>query len=328
MFINVQDLHSISTSGENYDSIVVDQTALERKTDDDGRVYYTSSPIVEFTTVNGTVIKDTLDFSTSNVENGETYRVNYNVETGKIITLGFNLYMRLGAGILFFVVLSLLSFGMIFYALGMKMTSFSDLAGKIAFRFVLPFIMLGFTALLIYAFFDNDDMPMWVAGMLIFFITVMVFATYAIIKGIFSRIGNKMLQTEPSMRFETHEAIFALEKELGLQYQGEQDWSYSIADPKDIKKYLELYDKLYDDDVKFALMQTILQATNDQDTESERNHYWDEAKYLLESDKKLHEYTIFSLCFWATEDQNEWMKITPQLRALWKKMLNINSNTL
>lgn len=125
---------------------------------------------------------------------------------------------------------------------------------------------------------------------------------------------------EPKYRSGTGETINKLAKELGLPYNERmQDWSYEVANPNDIEKYLNHYNKLSDDDEKFVLMEILIQATNDQLEIKKFLDYWKETKLRLIDNFDLHEYTIY---YWACFDNEEledcWI-VTPYMRELWLK---------
>ncbi len=122
----------------------------------------------------------------------------------------------------------------------------------------------------------------------------------------------------PKFRFGTKKAIESLAHDLNMPYdQNMQDWSYEVADPKDIEKYIEHYRLISDEDEKFVLMEIIIQATNDQVEGSDSLKYWDITKGLLTDDFKIHEYTIFYWsCFDSEDTENTWT-ITPKMRDVW-----------
>jgi hypothetical protein len=128
-----------------------------------------------------------------------------------------------------------------------------------------------------------------------------------------------MNMDEPTFRCGTSKAMNAVAAELNLLIQHwSQDWSYEVADPKDIDRYLELYIRTTDSDQKFVLMEIIIQALNDQDQEENFLKYWDQVKLMLERGFKLHEYTIY---YWSCVDDDKeehtWA-ITPGMREVWR----------
>jgi predicted protein tyrosine phosphatase len=121
-----------------------------------------------------------------------------------------------------------------------------------------------------------------------------------------------------TFRCGTKKAIEELADELNLPYDSTmQDWSYTEGNPNDIEKYISHYDLTRNDDKKFVLMELIIQATEDQNTEELFLKYCERIKPILETDFKLHEFTIH---YWACVDNenidDSW-KIAPLMQQLW-----------
>jgi hypothetical protein len=128
---------------------------------------------------------------------------------------------------------------------------------------------------------------------------------------------------QPIFRCGTLQAIDELSKELNIRYHSSmQDWSYTEANASDIEKYISLYRLTNDDDKKFVLMEFIIQATEEQDTEELFLAYCDKIKPILYTDFKLQEYTIY---YWACFDiyniEDCW-KITSLMRKIWADNIN------
>jgi hypothetical protein len=124
----------------------------------------------------------------------------------------------------------------------------------------------------------------------------------------------------PKFRYGTNEAIENLAQELKLPYGDHmQDWSYEVADPADIDKYIDYYTLISDEDKKFVLMEIIIQATEYQDEEKDFLKHWGRVSELLKNDFAIHEYTIF---YWSSFDvknlEDAWT-ITPYMRELWNR---------
>lgn len=123
---------------------------------------------------------------------------------------------------------------------------------------------------------------------------------------------------EPTFRYGTRKAIDELSEELNIPLDSTmQDWSYTEGNPNDLKKYISHYTLTNDEDKKFVLMEFIIQATEDQETEELFLKYCDIIKQLLKTDFKLHEYTIhYWACFDSENIGNCW-RITPLMRQIW-----------
>lgn len=125
----------------------------------------------------------------------------------------------------------------------------------------------------------------------------------------------------PKSRFSTVDAMKAIAKLLNITYDSSmQDWTYVVADDEKIEEYLALYATLKDDDLKFTLMEIIIQATNNQLNGFVFWQYREKLKKLLLEDFELHEYTIF---YWAEFDNpnlDDCWAITPYMRELFHKV--------
>ena len=126
---------------------------------------------------------------------------------------------------------------------------------------------------------------------------------------------------EPLPRYRTRKAIDELAVELNLPNESwMQDWPYEVVVHSDIDRFFAHYKRLLDEDKKFLLMQAIIQAIEEQPTETLFIKLWDKAKTILEKEFTLHEYTIY---YWAcldTEDIEDCWRITPVMRELWNEV--------
>jgi hypothetical protein len=125
---------------------------------------------------------------------------------------------------------------------------------------------------------------------------------------------------KPNFRWSTTKAEEELAKELNLPYKiGMQDWTYEVANYTDIDKYINHYKKLKNEDKKFALMQTIIQATEDQITEETFVKHCNIIKPIITKDFSNHEYTVY---YWSCFDNKniaDCWQITPFMRQLWEE---------
>jgi predicted ATP-dependent endonuclease of OLD family len=132
---------------------------------------------------------------------------------------------------------------------------------------------------------------------------------------------------KPTFRTATKKAIDTLADELNLPNNiTMQDWTYEIANDDGIKKYIFFYGLLKDEDEKFALMQIIIQATEDQPNEEQFEKYCNTIKPLLITDFKIHEYSIYYWCCFENENIEDCWKISAIMRELWNAV-NTKENT-
>ncbi len=123
---------------------------------------------------------------------------------------------------------------------------------------------------------------------------------------------------KPKFRSETRNAIDEIAKELGLPNKPDmQDWAYEVANPMDIEKYIAYYENIGDEDIKFVLMEMIIQAIEEQTIHEKFQKYCDLVKPCLERDFEIHEYTVF---YWGVLDSlssTDLWKVTPFMRRIW-----------
>lgn len=184
-YITTNDVYAILTSGEKYDAKVVNFTSEQRYKADDGTSYIMRTPIVKFTTNQGKEILRELNFSTSGLEIGDRYVVNYNAANDKIITLGFILIIEVVASFIFCFLFTFLFIGILMYSLGYSTAGYKELISKIGLKFFVPFLMIGFNALLIYGVFYGNEVPLWATVVLIFFSVMLGLGTIGYIKMVF-----------------------------------------------------------------------------------------------------------------------------------------------
>jgi hypothetical protein len=123
---------------------------------------------------------------------------------------------------------------------------------------------------------------------------------------------------EPNFRCGTRKAIDELAEELNLPNEmWMQDWPYEVVIPDDIEKYIDHYLKLTDDDKKFVLMEGIIQATEDQETEVQFLKYWNRINSLLENDFCIHEYSVYYWSCFDNENIEDCLRISDYMRQFW-----------
>lgn len=123
---------------------------------------------------------------------------------------------------------------------------------------------------------------------------------------------------KPTFRCGTRKAIDELSEELNIPHNSSmQDWSYTEGNPDDIEKYISHYYLTTDDDKKFVLMEIIIQATEDQNTEELFIKYCETIKPILEANFKLHEFTIHYWACFDNENIDDCWRIATLMRQLW-----------
>ncbi len=132
---------------------------------------------------------------------------------------------------------------------------------------------------------------------------------------------NYQIPNSPKPKYETQNAIVFLAEKLNLKFnESMQDWAYEIANPKDIDKYIAVYEQLIDPDQKFVLMLILIQATEDQSTNELIFYYFKIIEVFLELDFQIHAYSIYYWCVFENENLEDSWTISKYMRDLWYKM--------
>jgi hypothetical protein len=123
---------------------------------------------------------------------------------------------------------------------------------------------------------------------------------------------------KPTFRTTTKKAIELIADKLNLPNDtAMQDWAYEVTNADNIDNYIFYYKEIINEDEKFALMQLIIQATEDQRNEEQFKNYCNKIKPLLITDFKTHEYTIYYWCCFENNSIEDCWKISPMMRELW-----------
>ncbi len=126
---------------------------------------------------------------------------------------------------------------------------------------------------------------------------------------------------EPKFRCGTQKAITKLAKKFNYPYhKGMQDWTYEVANSKDIENYLNYYTQ-GDEDEKFCLIEMLLQALDEIEDKERFNKYWNLTRKIIIKDFHIHEYTIYYWRF-IDYDLSECCEVTPNIRNLWNEIVN------
>lgn len=140
------------------------------------------TPIVKFRTSSGKEVVKQLGFSTSDIRIGDHYTILYSERTGQVVSLGFTLVLSFVASLLFCIIFTTLTIGVVLFARGQHMDRYWQIVRIIGFYGLIPFIMISFDVLLIYAMFYGNDQPGWVYALLLFFVLVLTLGIWGYLK--------------------------------------------------------------------------------------------------------------------------------------------------
>nr|WP_295865996.1 hypothetical protein [uncultured Chitinophaga sp.] len=124
----------------------------------------------------------------------------------------------------------------------------------------------------------------------------------------------------PVARYPTYEAIQALARAFNYPYdQHMQDWEYEVARFADIEKYFTTYETSDDDDIRFILMEMIIETSNEDRYFDWKGQVWPKVYSLLKKNFLLHAYTVYYWCDFDSERIEDSFSITPEMRGLWEE---------
>ncbi len=181
-------------NGDKYAATITDYTS-ERKEDSDGdmQTYYT--PIFSFTTNEGIEITKSSGYSsTGTPEIGERIEVYYDIKNDKVFQPGAMAIIGTVGMLIMCIVLVFSFVGIIRFAFGYNMAGFWRICQRFGTMFFIPFIMIAFDALLIYALFYKKQ-PFWVEMLLGFFILVLTLGCWGYIKSVIEKGQPKWKRT-------------------------------------------------------------------------------------------------------------------------------------
>jgi len=181
-------------NGDKYAATITDYTS-ERKEDSDGdmQTYYT--PIFSFTTNEGIEITKSSGYSsTGTPEIGERIEVYYDIKNDKVFQPGAMAIIGTVGMLIMCIVLVFSFVGIIRFAFGYNMAGFWRICQRFGTMFFIPFIMIAFDALLIYALFYKKQ-PFWVELLLGFFILALTFGCWGYIKSVIEKGPPKWKRT-------------------------------------------------------------------------------------------------------------------------------------
>jgi hypothetical protein len=127
--------------------------------------------------------------------------------------------------------------------------------------------------------------------------------------------------TEPECRHPTRAAIDKLAATFSLPNTPDmQDWEWEVADPDRVEEFLNEYKNGNNtDDEKFVLLEMLLQSFEESELDLNKNEKWKELLELIQSNFKIHEYTIWYWSVFDAESKEEQWRVTPFMRELYAK---------
>ena len=122
-------------------------------------------------------------------------------------------------------------------------------------------------------------------------------------------------------RYPTREAINALALRFDLPNNRDmQDWEREVADADRIDEFISAYQSgQLDDDERFTLMETIIQSFEDIGERLHVDTRWQTVINLLDTNIKLHAYTVW---YWGDREEadvEDCWTVTPSLHRIWLK---------
>ncbi|MCW3467849.1 hypothetical protein [Chitinophaga nivalis] len=123
----------------------------------------------------------------------------------------------------------------------------------------------------------------------------------------------------PPPRYITGTAIATLAQAFGYpNHPHMQDWEYEVSSFADLEKYMAAYVSTADDDIRFLLMEMILETSNNKDRDFDWiAAIWPRVKALLTACFPLHAPTVYYWSCFDVEDIADTFYISAAMRELW-----------
>lgn len=199
-FLSNSFLESIDTyrNGEKCIATIESYSSYISK-DSDGKRTTMYTPTYNIQTNDGIIhlVKDSVS-SGKEPKVGDTLELYYNEATGKIFSWRASTFiMFIGVFFMWFI-LAFAFVGFIMYTLGFSLDKYYKILQKIGMTFLVPALMIAFEALLIYALFYGNKVPLAITIILGFFILVLGLGIIGHIKNIIKRGLPKWERTSPT----------------------------------------------------------------------------------------------------------------------------------
>ena len=122
---------------------------------------------------------------------------------------------------------------------------------------------------------------------------------------------------EPPLRHHTAAAIDFISHQLGLRNEpGMQDWAFEVAETSDLPRYLALFEEVVgQEDVRFTLVDMIIQAFEDTGCDLETNPEWKAFLVRLVENIEIHGSQIWYWASWDVELEDAW-RVAPFMRKM------------
>ena len=182
VYSSVKEMHQITILNEKYTATVISYTS-ETEDDSNGNFYVVYKPLVQFKTNTGNIVQKELDFQKSRIKIGDTYTVYYDVKNDEELKFPTELVGIIIGNLLFCSLLVFIFIGVLKYTLGYRMKRFK----KLAFKIIVPVLLIGFNLMLIYGIFYGNPVPRFVTTILVFFVIGLALGTW----GYFIMIAKK-----------------------------------------------------------------------------------------------------------------------------------------
>lgn len=164
---------------------IVDSYSNYISKDSDGKRTTMYTPTYKIQTNDGVVhiVKDPVSSGKAPIV-GDTLEVYYNKDTDKMFSWRASTFILFFGMLFMWFLLAFLFVGIARYAIGFNMDGYWKSAQKVGIAFFVPAIMIAFEALLIYALFYGNDVPLVVTIILVFFILVLGLGIIGFIKNL------------------------------------------------------------------------------------------------------------------------------------------------
>lgn len=174
---------TIVSNGQRYEAKITSFSSYESYDSDTGNYTTMYTPTVSFVTSSDEKVTHTLSYaSSSRPDIGNSMVVYYNPILKDSVSFGFGTWALFIGALIMATVFLFAFWGVLLYAMNYKMDKYFTKLKFIGIHFFIPFIMILFDGLLLYALLYGNEVPIYVSGILVFFILVLTLGIWGYIK--------------------------------------------------------------------------------------------------------------------------------------------------
>ncbi|MCL5246818.1 hypothetical protein M4I21_13415 [Cellulophaga sp. 20_2_10] len=199
VYSSAKEMSQITLLNKKYTATVISYTS-DAEDDSSGNFNVVYKPLVQFKTSTGNIIEKELSFQKSRIKIGDTYTVYYDVKNDEELKFPIGLIATTIGNLLFCSLLIFIFIGVLKYALGYRMKGYYSKVKRkeLAFKIIVPALLIGFNLMLIYGIFFGNPVPRFITAILVFFVIGLALGTWGYFRMISVKGMPKMEKVGPN----------------------------------------------------------------------------------------------------------------------------------